>query len=95
MVCLAKASWMNISPGLTQTEAMSSKRRLRRRQCTHKRRFSSKKEAKDFIRYLRLKGVCRNDTHPYRCQFCNGWHIGRSSRNLQRRESIKVWEWNS
>jgi hypothetical protein len=72
---------------------MSSKRRLRRRECTNKHRYSSEKEAHEHIAWLDKIGKLKPDTHAYRCRFGNHFHIGRGSQH-QRRTRIKLWQWN-
>ena len=71
---------------------MSSKRRLRRRRCENKRRYETQTEAVQAIINMKQAGVCRPDTHSYRCDLCGGWHVGRAARHLGRRKSIKLWE---
>lgn len=71
---------------------MSSKRRLRRRRCERKRRYASQTEAVQAIIGMKKAGVCRPDTHSYHCDLCGGWHVGRASKNLGHRKSIKLWE---
>lgn len=54
---------------------MSSKRALRRRACSGKRRYESEAAAREGVRLLRRHGVTDWLT-PYRCAFCNGFHFG-------------------
>jgi hypothetical protein len=49
---------------------MSSKRRIRRKQCDGKHRYS-KEEAEEEAKLKRWP------YHAYKCSFCKGWHIGR------------------
>lgn len=53
---------------------MSSKRRIRRKQCEGKVRHASRDAAITAVRQM----ARRRDVYlvPYRCQFCKGWHIG-------------------
>ena len=53
---------------------MSSKRRIRRKSCERKHRFESLEEAQ----VVRDGMAVRRNV--YRCQFCGGYHIGRSAR---------------
>lgn len=50
---------------------MSSKRAERRRSCEGKTRFVDQDDALNFKRRRRLAAI-----HPYRCQFCNHFHLG-------------------
>ena len=53
---------------------MASKRRLRRRQCEGKKRYTSRAEAVTAaINYQRKFGARKN---AYNCKFCKGWHFG-------------------
>ncbi|WP_295377274.1 hypothetical protein [uncultured Pseudacidovorax sp.] len=55
---------------------MSSKRRIRRKSCTGKRRFITWEAAIAAIRSLvRARGP-QGPLNAYRCQFCNGFHFG-------------------
>jgi hypothetical protein len=59
------------------SEAMASKRAMRRRICGVKRRFVSQHLAIAAIMRLRHKRNCFLDTlQPYRCRFCHGFHFG-------------------
>lgn len=72
---------------------MSSKRRRRRRECTGKQQFESQEAAAGMIGWLSRIGRARPGLHPYLCDFCHRWHIGRGGKNL-RRKRIKSWQWN-
>lgn len=72
---------------------MSSKRRLRRRQCERKKRYGTQAEAVQAIINMKRAGVCRPDTHSYRCERCGGWHVGRAKKHFDRRKVVKVWEY--
>jgi len=72
---------------------MSSKRRLRRRECTNKMRFKDEPAAKSYMAWLASVDRLRPGTHAYRCQFGNHFHIGRGGQGL-RRKRIKLWQWN-
>lgn len=57
---------------------MASKRRLRRRSCEGKRYHSDQTSA---VRHL----ISLRDSSQmtYKCQFCNGWHVGRPNRRIR------------
>lgn len=59
---------------------MSSKRNKRRRTCTTKYRHASSKAAGYAIRLLHESGRAKGPMNIYKCKFCNGYHIGKSSR---------------
>jgi len=74
---------------------MSSKRRLRRRGCEHKRRYSED-EARRMMGRMDSEGRLRPGSHVYRCNFCGWWHIGRQPQEAGgKRQRVKVWEWNT
>lgn len=50
---------------------MASLRNKRRKQCDGKVRHESQRFA--IVSLLKSK---REDMHPYKCQFCGGWHVG-------------------
>jgi hypothetical protein len=62
---------------------MSSRRCERRKQCGKKERYSTIAQA----RSIAWRQRCRtqgDDIAAYKCQFCNGWHIGhRSAKKLR------------
>lgn len=53
---------------------MASKRRLRRQACEGKQRFSTNEAAA--IHSSHVYHVAGKRLHPYRCQFCNEFHLG-------------------
>jgi len=56
---------------------MASKRRIRRRQCSGKRRFETPGLASEAMHALIKAGKKRHGwLHIYRCKFCNGYHFG-------------------
>lgn len=62
---------------------MASKRRLRRKGCGRKIRYTSQAEA-----LAGLKALTREKGHqgyltPYHCQFCNGYHFGHPPRRVR------------
>jgi hypothetical protein len=46
---------------------------LRDRGCTSKATYVSRGEAKSLVRHGR-QGYA--GLHPYRCRYCDGWHLG-------------------
>lgn len=71
---------------------MSSKRRIRRRQCKSKKVYADEGQAAAAIRLMDQRGIARTGLHAYKCPFGNHWHVGRKPKNLSGR--LKVWEWN-
>lgn len=60
---------------------MASKRRIRRRQCSGKRRFASHDEANAAMQRLIRSGKKDGGwLHIYGCKFCKGWHFGHTSK---------------
>lgn len=64
---------------------MSSKRRIRRRQCGHKRRYADAIAAGNVARYFRHQG---QHLAPYRCPWCGWWHIGHP--NKRQKQAMKA-----
>lgn len=56
---------------------MASKRAKRRRSCTSKVKHASR----DFA-IIALKRMKNFKLHPYKCNFCGGWHTGHPPRNV-------------
>jgi hypothetical protein len=55
---------------------MASKRRIRRKSCTNKRRHATQGDAKRAVAVMiRTKPDGRRIV-AYSCGFCGGWHIG-------------------
>jgi hypothetical protein len=50
---------------------MSSKRHIRRKSCTGKRRYVTQQ--------LAIAAKRGRELDPYRCQFCGGFHLGHRS----------------
>jgi hypothetical protein len=71
---------------------MSSKRRIRRRQCQHKKRYPDEESAQNAIRHMRQTGVAYTGLHVYPCDFGNHFHVGRQPKNFRGR--LKMWQWN-
>lgn len=55
---------------------MSSKRRLRRKQCGDKTRHSTAADALTHIRNLKDRRRINGTVNAYRCRWCGGYHIG-------------------
>lgn len=55
---------------------MASKRRLRRKTCAGKKRYSSQEEAAGKLVQLRRNFSTYGQTHVYKCPFCGVWHLG-------------------
>ena len=55
---------------------MASKRRLRRKACTGKRRFVTAAAARAAIAWVHQRKGYQGFMKPYLCQFCNTWHFG-------------------
>ena len=66
---------------------MASKRRKRRKSCTGKKRYPSRKEAMDSRDRVFKEYRIRLDA--YKCDFCGGWHIGHGSRGRRYRKREK------
>lgn len=59
---------------------MASKRRIRRRQCSNKKRFATHVLASEAMHSLIHSGKKRGGwLHIYSCKFCKGWHFGHAS----------------
>ncbi len=55
---------------------MASKRRIRRRSCSSKIRYSTEQAAQQAKSDLRSRKPGRISMHYYKCKFCGGFHIG-------------------
>lgn len=64
---------------------MSSKRRLRRRQCENKQTHTTEQEAWKHCDHLKIRFQQR--WRPYKCRFCGKWHVGRPGRERMRKVS--------
>jgi len=68
---------------------MSSKRRLRRNQCTRKEKYEFG-QAVSVAKSMRRN---RKMVRAYKCHFCGGWHVGRpdrdTARNLRNGHQVK------
>jgi hypothetical protein len=49
---------------------------FRTKSCTGKKKYRSEAEALDMISTQAEYGKKMDDVHPYRCEFCNKWHLG-------------------
>ncbi|WP_431511621.1 hypothetical protein [Variovorax sp. DAIF25] len=64
---------------------MSSKRAIRRKQCTGKQRYASELDARAAISTLHRNKGYQGLLTPYRCSFCNGFHFGHAPANVRRK----------
>lgn len=55
---------------------MSSKRRIRRKQCGKKIRYVTQEEAKAAMGSMFRRCGYPGAMNIYHCKFCGGWHIG-------------------
>lgn len=55
---------------------MASKRRIRRKQCEGKRRYSDKKECADSMSRVNRQNESWERLNVYKCRFCKGCHFG-------------------
>jgi hypothetical protein len=54
---------------------MSSKRKIRRHECTRKKRYEREDHAKFEARKARIRSAF-DIIVAYKCPHCSGWHIG-------------------
>jgi hypothetical protein len=69
---------------------VASKRRVRRRSCTSKRRLTQT-EAVGLANALRQKRP-GFEWKVYRCGFCGGFHVGQTTRAQKRRDGTGPFE---
>jgi hypothetical protein len=70
------------------------------KQCTGKRRFETHRAAGQLLGWLRKRNEGAKQMHPYKCEWCGGWHLGHKPADpvllhhadLLRREQIKEEE---
>jgi len=62
---------------------MSSKRRIRRNECTGKQRFDTQKGAQAAIGRLRRNTGTTAWLSAYRCRWCSGFHFGHSPKGVR------------
>lgn len=55
---------------------MASKRRLRRRSCESKNRYTNQQAVLDSLGKLRRLGRVDSRVTAYPCKFCGGYHLG-------------------
>lgn len=56
---------------------MASKRRIRRKQCSNKRRYATRLEAEGTMKEVIRKGKKHGGwLNVYSCRFCGGFHFG-------------------
>jgi hypothetical protein len=64
---------------------MASKRRIRRRQCSGKKRYATHQEAEGIMFKVIHSGKKRGGwLHVYSCRFCGGYHFGHRQRGSNR-----------
>jgi hypothetical protein len=68
---------------------MSSKRNLRRKQCTGKRQYATEQEARYAIYKGRQAGNLNGHLRAYKCSFCKQWHIGHVKHKYRRHRTRK------
>jgi hypothetical protein len=51
---------------------------FRNKSCTGKKKYRTEAEAADMISTQMEFGRSMDGVHPYRCRFCNKWHLGHS-----------------
>lgn len=66
-----------------QGRAVSSKRALRRKACSGKRRYGTEEEARAGIAGLRRKEPATGWLTTYKCRFCGGFHFGHPTRRVR------------
>lgn len=60
----------------------ASKRNVRRKQCTLKRRYDNQQEADHAVDRMHMNGYAFDGRHgwsaihAYKCSYCGGWHVG-------------------
>lgn len=59
-----------------EVKNMSSKRRMRRKQCTYKVRHKNKNGAYSALRRVYKNNINNHRLHVYKCNFCGGYHLG-------------------
>jgi len=57
---------------------MASKRRLRRKSCARKQRYKTIQTAEVAAHIMSAR--VKNRLWPYRCQFCQAYHVGKPNR---------------
>lgn len=66
---------------------MASKRRLRRKSCEGKKKFDNQTDAIKTVMRMKSDG---ESVHAYKCNFCNGWHVGHYHKRTHKTELSKV-----
>lgn len=65
---------------------MSSKRRIRRKSCQSKKRYSTMDEAYSALRQaIKREETFKGAMNVYPCKFCGGYHIGHISKIIKER----------
>jgi hypothetical protein len=74
---------------------MSSKRRLRRRECTNKTgRYETFEQAFHGLMVLYRVGALKGQRRVYRCKWCGLFHIGRQEKHFKGHR-VKQWRLTS
>jgi hypothetical protein len=66
---------------------MASKRRLRRKSCARKLRYKTIETAKTAARIMGAR--VKKRLWPYRCHFCQAYHVGKPNRKQLSAYSLK------
>jgi len=66
---------------------MSSKRKLRRKKCEGKTRYTTRDSA--WCAARKLKKTLAQNIRAYKCKFCKGWHIGHTPKKNYYRYYVK------
>jgi hypothetical protein len=55
---------------------MASKRKIRRKECSGKRRYASREIAQRAVSRLKMNTKDTSYLKIYKCRWCSGWHFG-------------------
>lgn len=67
----------------------ASKRNVRRKQCTLKRRYESREGAERAVDRMHINGYSFDgrhgwfEIHAYKCDYCGSWHVGHKKRDVR------------
>ena len=51
------------------------------KRCLNKKRFKRRSSAENYYKYdVKKRPGLWHELEPYKCEFCNGWHLGRMYR---------------
>lgn len=62
---------------------MSSKRRIRRKQCEGKQRFDTQQQALNAMFRMKRHTGERGHLNAYGCKFCGGFHYGHTPKKVR------------